>query len=158
MTTEKNQDQNSLGRIFGKNVTELHYRSFYDQDIYVGEILVAEDSERERSFLLRVVDIEYGTETADRNWDSRTAGNMMLMDKRGEGYDLHDAERRLYRTAICTPLGYYNLSDPDLTFKSPKTIPNHFSLVRKTTDNDLKLLDRFLYRGKSGKSPGGGEE
>jgi DNA helicase HerA-like ATPase len=146
MTAEKDQNLSdaSLGRIFGKNVTELHYRSFYDQDIYVGEILVAEDSERERNFLLRVVDIEYGTETADRNWDSRTAGNMMLMDKRGEGYDLHDAERRLYRTAICTPLGYYNLSDPNLTFKSPKTIPNHFSLVRKTTDNDLKLLDRFL--------------
>lgn len=142
--TQQNSTDSSLGRIFGRNVTELRYRSFYDQDIYVGEILVAEDSERERNFLLRVVDIEYGAETADRNWDSRTAGNMMLMDRRGEGYDLHDAERRLYRTAVCTPLGYYNLSDPNLTFKSPKTIPNHFSLVRKTTEADLKLLDRFL--------------
>jgi DNA helicase HerA-like ATPase len=66
------------------------------------------------------------------------------MDRRGEAYDLHDADRRLYRSAICTPLGYHDISDPKKTFKNPKTIPNHFSLVRKTDMDDLKILRPFL--------------
>lgn len=140
----REKDDRFLGRIFGKNVTELRYRTFHNQEIFVGEILIVEDKASERNFLLRITGIEYGTETADRNWDSRTAGNMMLLDKRGESFDLHDEERRLYRTAVCTPLGYFNAGDPDKNFKSPKTIPNHFSVVRKTDSEDLKALERFL--------------
>jgi DNA helicase HerA-like ATPase len=114
-------------------------------DLFVGELLVAQDDESERNFLLRVTDIEYGSESADRNWDSRTAGNMMLMDRNGQQYDLHDMDRRLYKTAVCTPLGYYGAGEGVVgTFRSPKTLPNHFALVRKTGDDDLKVLNSFL--------------
>jgi DNA helicase HerA-like ATPase len=146
MSEKTNQEQNGslLGRVTGRNVRELRYRTFHNQELFLGELLVAVDDDTHRNFLMRVVDIEYGSESSDRNWDVRTAGNMMLMDRRGQAYDLHDADRRLYRTAICTPLGYYDSQLTDTSFKSPKTIPNHFSLVRKTQSEDLKILDSFL--------------
>jgi hypothetical protein len=141
---KEDNDDSMLGRIIGRNVTELRYRTFHNQDLFLGELLVAEDELSHRNFLLRVTDIEYGSESSDRNWDTRTAGNMMMMDRRGQDYDLHDMDRRLYRTAICTPLGYFDAGTAVNTFRSPKTLPNHFSMVRKTNREDLKILDTFL--------------
>ena len=62
-----------IGRIIGNNVTELRFRTNYNQEINIGEILIVEDEERKRQFLIRIVDIEYGQEAGD-DWTERTAG------------------------------------------------------------------------------------
>ena len=36
------------GRIFGKNVLEATFRAFHGTDLFLGELLVAEDPERVR--------------------------------------------------------------------------------------------------------------
>ncbi|HEY2966709.1 MAG TPA: hypothetical protein VGJ99_10565, partial [Actinomycetota bacterium] len=45
------------GRIFGRNVLESTFRSFYGTDLFLGELLAAEDPERGRRFLFRVIQV-----------------------------------------------------------------------------------------------------
>src|SRR2546429_4095545 len=71
------------GRIFGKNVLEATFRSFYGTDLFLGELLAAEDVERARRFLFRVIDVTYGSDSSDPGWAERTAGGYMTGDVAG---------------------------------------------------------------------------
>ncbi|MCD6473490.1 MAG: hypothetical protein J7K47_01075, partial [Thermoplasmata archaeon] len=62
-----------LGSIIGKSVGEIAFRFSYNEDIKIGEILVAEDEESEAIFFLRVIDIKYGHEGPE-NWGLLAAG------------------------------------------------------------------------------------
>ena len=53
------------GRIFGKNVLESTFRSFYGTDLFLGELLAAEDPERGRRFLFRVIQVTYGSDSSE---------------------------------------------------------------------------------------------
>lgn len=128
-----------LGRIIGNNVTELRFRCDYAKEINVGEILIVEDEERKRQFLIRVIDIEYAQE-ASLDWTERTAGNMMLMEQENEKYEIHDKKRRLYKIGICSPLGKIENG----VFKKAKSIPPHFSKVRKTEKDDYNFLKEVI--------------
>ncbi|HAW59846.1 MAG TPA: hypothetical protein DCW86_00040 [Actinobacteria bacterium] len=128
------------GRLTGKSVLEIEFRSFYSEDLFLGDILVAEDAERGVRFLLRVVDIKYGVEASNPEWPIRTAGNMMLMDTIEQPFTLHDKERRLYKTGQCIPLGYVKNGK----FHKPKTIPSHFSRVTPPTIQDFEFLREYL--------------
>ncbi len=128
------------GRIIGKKITELYFRTFYEEDLHLGDILLAEDEERGLPYLLRVVDISYGVEASDPNWSERTAGNMMLLDKQKEPFCFYEKERRLYKVGRCVPLGYIKGND----FKKPKTIPSHFSKVRIPQKKDFQFLKNFM--------------
>jgi len=131
----------TLGRITGHNVTEIHIRTYYGASVQVGEILVAEDLEHpETLFLLRVYDLQYGFEARAGDWNERTAGTMMELDITGEDMELHDKERRLFKLAICTPLGCVR----DGAFHRAKTIPAHFSKVRQANDKDYEVLREFM--------------
>jgi len=99
-------DHEYKGRIFGKSVLEATFRSFYGTDLFLGELLVAEDLERARRYLFRVIDVSYGSDSSDPNWAERTAGSYMAGDRAGQEYGLHDPEQRLYKVAKCAPLGY----------------------------------------------------
>ena len=94
------------GRIFGKSVLEATFRSFYGTDLFLGELLAAEDPERARRFLFRVIQVTYGSDSSDPGWAERTAGAYMAGDAAGSPYTLHDPEQRLYKVATCQPLGY----------------------------------------------------
>lgn len=128
-----------IGRIIGNNVTELRFRTNYNQEINIGEILIIEDNYRKRQFLIRIVNIEYGQE-AGEEWMERTAGNMMLMEEENQKYDIHDKKRRLYKIGICAPLGKIE----DNIFKKAKSIPPHFSKVRKAKKEDYNFLKEVI--------------
>jgi DNA helicase HerA-like ATPase len=128
------------GRITGRKITELYFRTFYEEDLHLGDILLAEDEDRHLPFFLRVVDISYGVEASDPSWAERTAGNMMLLDRQGESFQFHDKERRLYKVGRCVPLGYLK----GKSFRKPKTIPSHFSRVRTPQKEDFDFLRKFM--------------
>jgi len=69
MTTDK-------GRIFGKSVLEAQFRAYYGTDLFLGELLVADDAERDRRFLFRAIDVTYGSDSSDPAWAERTAAAM----------------------------------------------------------------------------------
>src|SRR5712691_4384559 len=130
MTDEK-------GRLFGRSVLEAAFRAFYGTDLFLGELLVAEDPERARRFLFRVVQVTYGSDSSDPNWAERTAGAHMSGDAAGSPYRLHDPEQRLYKVATCAPLGYI---DPSGEFRKPKSLPAQFARVTAPTAEDFAFL------------------
>jgi len=138
---EELSNNTTSGRIIGKNVTELRYRTPYQEDVFLGEILIAENNENDRRFLLRVFDIEYGAEASSRDWPERTAGNMLVMEKGNHEFELYDKDRRLFKVGVCSPLGYIVNGNE---FRKPKTIPPHFSSIRKAQETDYSVLSQFM--------------
>jgi len=125
------------GRIFGKSVLEATFRSFHGTDLFLGELLVAEDAERGRRFLFRVIQVSYGSDSSDPSWAERTAGAYMTGDEAGTPYRLHDPEQRLYTVATCQPLGYIDAAGE---FRKPKSLPAQFARVTAPTVEDLAFL------------------
>ena len=128
-----------LGRIIGKNVGEIVFRFNYNEDVKIGEILIADDREKKAIFFLRVVDIKYGHEGSE-SWGLRAAGEMLSLDEKKEPYIMIEKERRLFKIGICKPLGYVLNGE----FRRPKTIPSHFSIVRRANENDYKFLKKYM--------------
>jgi DNA helicase HerA-like ATPase len=125
------------GRLFGRSVLEASFRAYHGTDLFLGELLVAEDPERARRFLFRVIQVTYGTDSSDPNWAERTAGAYMAGDAAGTPYALHDPEQRLYKVATCQPLGYI---DAGGGFRKPKSLPAQFARVTAPTPDDLAFL------------------
>lgn len=122
-----------IGRITGRNVTELRFRVGPDEPVHLGEILIADGG---HPFYLRVVDLEYGAEARDGNWEDRVAGTLMAAPEAAD-LVLFDREERLYKTAVAAPLGYLR---PDGRFRRPKTLPTHFATVRRPRPGDFAFL------------------
>lgn len=125
------------GRIFGKSVLEAQFRAFYGTDLFLGELLAAEDQDRGRRFLFRVIDVTYGSDSSDPRWAERAAGAYMAGDAAGTPYELRDPEQRLYKVARCAPLGYI---DGAGEFRKPKSLPTQFSKVTSPTVEDFEFL------------------
>ncbi len=125
------------GRLFGRSVLEATFRSFYGTDLFLGELLVAEDAERARRFLFRVIEVRYGSDSSDPHWAERTAGAYMAGDVAGASYELHDPEQRLYKIATCAPLGYI---DAGGEFRKPKSLPAQFARVTAPAVEDVAFL------------------
>ncbi len=142
MPQEDDQPQagETLGRIVGESVLDLRFRCRLDQDVYVGDILVADDEETGNRFYLRVTNVRHGAEAASPDWTHRTAGNMMVMDDRGIPHEMHEREQRLYKLGICRALGYVK----DGRFRKAKTVPPHFAPVRRADAQDYAFLSTFM--------------
>jgi DNA helicase HerA-like ATPase len=125
------------GRIFGKSVLDARFRSFYGTDLFLGELLAADDAERGRRHLFRVIDVTYGSDSTDPNWAERAAGAYMAGDVTDTPYSIHDPEQRLYKVAECSPLGYV---DPAGEFRKPKSLPAQFARVTAPTAEDFAFL------------------
>ncbi|MGH2685116.1 MAG: helicase HerA domain-containing protein, partial [Actinomycetota bacterium] len=125
------------GRVFGKSVLEARFRAFHGTDLFLGELLAAEDPERARRFLFRVIDVTYGTDSTDPHWAERTAGAYMAGDAQGTEYRIHDPEQRLYKVATCAPLGYI---DAGGEFRKPKSLPAQFARITAPTADDFGFL------------------
>jgi DNA helicase HerA-like ATPase len=130
-------DEHYKGRIFGRSVLEATFRSFYGTDLFLGELLAAEDLERGRRFLFRVIQVSYGSDSSDPNWAERTAGAYMAGDAAGTPYHLRDPEQRLYKVATCAPLGYIDAAGE---FRKPKSLPSQFARVTAPTPEDFAFL------------------
>jgi DNA helicase HerA-like ATPase len=125
------------GRIFGKSVLDARFRAFHGTDLFLGELLVAEDPQRARRYLFRVIDVTYGSDSTDPNWAERTAGAYMSGDVAGTPYSIHDPEQRLYKVAACAPLGYVDAAGE---FRKPKSLPAQFGRVTAPSAEDLAFL------------------
>jgi DNA helicase HerA-like ATPase len=125
------------GRLFGRSVLETTFRAYYGTDLFLGELLAAEDPERARRFLFRVIQVTYGSESSDPGWAERTAGAYMSGDAANTPYELHDPEQRLYKVATCQPLGYVDTAGE---FRKPKSLPAQFSRVTAPTPDDFAFL------------------
>src|ERR1700729_3704272 len=123
------------GRLFGRNVLEGTFRAAPDEDLFLGELLVAVDAGTDRRYLFRGVDVTYGTDHREPGWAERIAGTLLADDERGEAgrHPLHEQARRTYRVADCRCLGY--LAPPRVAgtarseFRKPKSLPTQFSSV-----------------------------
>ncbi|HEX2119066.1 MAG TPA: ATP-binding protein, partial [Acidimicrobiales bacterium] len=130
----------STGRLFGKNVLEGVFRAAPDEDLFLGELLVAVDEATGRRYLFRIVDVTYGTEHREPGWAERVAGTLLVDDARGEAglHRLHEQSRRTYRVATCRCLGY--LTPDGLDFRRPKSLPTQFSRVVAPEPADFAFL------------------
>ena len=134
----------SRGRLFGKNVLDGVFRAAPDEDLFLGELLVAVDEQTGRRYLFRVVDVSYGSEHREPGWAERVAGTMLSDDARGEAgaHPLHDQGRRTYRVADCRCLGYLTPRDANghQEFRKPKSLPTQFSRVVAPEPDDFEFL------------------
>ncbi len=144
MKEKKLEDNIFLGRVTGRDVTEIVFRSRKSQDVFLGEMLVGLDENSGRRFLMRVINIQHGAEARESGWAPRTAGAFMDGDAHDREYTIYDEERRLYHQVICAPLGYLDGVGDNVRFKSPKTIPAHFSKVRHANSDDYQFLEQYL--------------
>lgn len=129
-----------IGRVTGKDVTEIVFRANRARDVFLGEMLVGECADSGRRFILRVVNIMHGNEAGESSWAPRTAGAFM----EDAEYHVYDADRRLYNQVVCAPLGYLVDAGSGVEFRSPKTIPSHFSKVRRANGGDYAFLEKYL--------------
>jgi uncharacterized protein len=135
------------GRLFGRNVLEGTFRAAPDEDLFLGELLVAIDAAADRRYLFRVVDVTYGSEHREPGWAERIAGTLLADDERDEAglHPLHEQTRRTYRVADCRCLGY--LAPPERAggvrevFRKPKSLPTQFSVVVAPEAEDFAFLE-----------------
>ncbi len=136
----------SRGRLFGKNVLEGVFRAGPDEDLFLGELLVAVDETTSRRYVFRIVDVTYGTEHRESGWAERVAGTLLADDTRGEtgAHTLYEQGRRTYRVASCRCLGYLTgdgSGDPaEIGFRKPKSLPTQFSRVVAPEASDFAFL------------------
>jgi hypothetical protein len=126
-----------LGRVVGQSVTEVRFRAVYGKALYVGDILVAEDDDSGERFLLRVTNIAYGAEAASPDWMERTAGTLLRLGEDSPG--LAEKDVRLYLMGHCALLGYVR----EGVFRKAKTLPAHFSRVRRASASDWDFLSAY---------------
>ena len=128
------------GRLFGKNVLEGVFRAGPDEDLFLGELLVAVDEATGRRYLFRIVDVTYGSEHREPGWAERVAGTLLADDDRGDdgAHRLYEQARRTYRVATCRCLGY--LTPDGLEFRKPKSLPTQFSRVVAPEPADFAFL------------------
>jgi DNA helicase HerA-like ATPase len=134
------------GRLYGKNVLEGVFRAAPDEDLFLGELLVAVDEVADRRYLFRVVDVTYGTEHREPGWAERIAGTLLADDGREEtgAHPVHEQDRRTYRVAECRCLGYLappaRPGAPRSVFRKPKSLPTQFSAVVAPQAEDFAFL------------------
>jgi DNA helicase HerA-like ATPase len=136
----KKMDDGKLGRVYGDSVMEIRFRTDFDQDIQVGELLVIEDGSGSRSYLVRIMDVEYGADADEDGWMEREAGEAVHRDRLSEVFDAGSMRDRLYRTGVCFPLGYIEGG----SFRKAKSIPQHFSSVRRANQGDYGFLKSLM--------------
>ncbi|MDD4052784.1 MAG: ATP-binding protein [candidate division Zixibacteria bacterium] len=132
-------DGGFIGRLVGKSTVELWFRSFYTTPLAIGGIVMACDEQSDRKYLMRITDISYGHESTEANWAEKAAGRMMEEELQGGSYRIHDPERRLYKLARCSPLGYV----ADGRFHRPRSIPSHFSRVVLPDRETMAFLQAY---------------
>jgi DNA helicase HerA-like ATPase len=127
--------EGTVGRVTGRSVTELRIRTGPDEDVRLGEILIAQEGQG-TPYYLRVVDLEYGADARDGEWEERIAG-ALLAAPAAEPLVLFDREQRLFKAVVAAPLGHLQ---PDGRFRKPKTLPSHFCPVRRPAAGDFRFL------------------
>ncbi|NLK26472.1 MAG: ATP-binding protein [Euryarchaeota archaeon] len=128
-----------IGRVVGNSVMETMFRMNFGEELQVGEMLVVENGSTSERYLIRVMDIEHGADAEETDWMLTEAGLILRMDAHDADYDFDSVKSRLFCTGICAPLGCVGEA-----FRKTKTIPQHFSTVRRTSIDDYQFLKSSL--------------
>ncbi|MDD1746715.1 MAG: ATP-binding protein [Methanomassiliicoccales archaeon] len=129
-----------VGRVFGERVMEIRFRAPCCEELQVGEMLVVEDDAASSKYLVRVMDIEHGADMESPDWMQREAGELIIKDFDEEAVDLVGLSSSLYKVGVSSPLGHIQGKE----FKKTKSIPTHFSKVRRPIDEDYDFLQAYL--------------
>lgn len=131
-----------IGRVFGNKVMEIRFRTPCAEPLQVGEMLVVEEagSESDDCYLIRTMDIEHGADSETADWMQREAGGMLLRDASEQKVEMTELKDRLYKIGVSTPLGCITGDH----FRKAKSIPMHFSVVRRTSMKDYAFLRSYL--------------
>jgi DNA helicase HerA-like ATPase len=129
-----------IGRVFGERVMEIRFRTPSSQPLQVGEMLVVEEEDDSIRYLVRIMDIEHGADQEKPDWITREAGDMLQRDAAEQKVAIDPVVDRLYKVGVCSPLGYISGNE----FRKTKSIPTHFSIVRRTRKEDYDFLRSFL--------------
>jgi hypothetical protein len=57
-----------IGRIVGNSVMETRFRMNFGEPLQVGEMLVVENATSSDRYLIRVMDIEHGADSDEKDW------------------------------------------------------------------------------------------
>jgi len=129
-----------IGRVYGNSVMEIRFRAMGNENVQVGEMLIVEEESSEIRYLIRVMDVEHGADAETPDWMQREAGLMLRKDEDEERADTAVFADRLYKIGVCTPLGYLSGKE----FRKAKSIPSHFSKVRRPERSDYDFLGGYL--------------
>lgn len=141
----KKQNEPIIGRIYGRNLSELRF--VYDSiqpdgtatPIELGQILVIGDKISHSTFLVRVVDIEFGQGDI---WSKEIARDLNELssntfeDEHDDSMEIYQADMRkqMFLQAICEPLGVMGTNGKFVSTKRP---PAYFSSVSKISEADF---------------------
>jgi DNA helicase HerA-like ATPase len=128
-----------IGRVVGNSVMETRFRMNFGEPLQVGEMLVVEDGASPDRFLVRVMDIQHGADSLQKDWMTTQAGEILRIDAGEAEFDMGAVIPQLFCAGVSIPLGCVGT-----TFRKTKTIPNHFSKVRRTTIDDYEFLKGSL--------------
>ena len=125
-----------IGRVFGNRVMELRFRTSEAEDLQVGEMLVVEEGDVK--FLVRTMDVLFGADADEESWMEKEAG--VALRHSPEAYDYDGVRSNLYKVGVCTPLGCLK----DGGYRKAKSIPRHFSRVRRADQVDYDFLKPMM--------------
>lgn len=123
------------GQVVGGEIGSILVRQKSDQNIELGDLLVA-DSDSEGNFLLlKVIDLQYGSQIPD-NVRQLAAG--LKLEGYSDNIDFMDPKLRNYVVAIIKPIARISKNSDEVHI--PKSMPAFFSSVRFATREDLSFL------------------
>ncbi|HXQ93481.1 MAG TPA: ATP-binding protein [Nitrososphaerales archaeon] len=122
------------GQVVGGNVASILVRQKSDQNIELGDLLVA-DSDDDSYLILKVNNLQYGSQIPG---SVRELAAGLKLEGYSSGVDFMDPKLRNYVCASVKPIAkvFRNLDQ----VKIPKVMPAFFSSMRFATEKDLAFL------------------
>ncbi|OKY78732.1 MAG: HerA helicase [Candidatus Methanohalarchaeum thermophilum] len=127
---------NIIGRIVSGDFEDILIRQKVDEEIEMGDLLVAEAEESYS--LLQVFDLTYGSQISDKE-KNLIAG--MKLEGHGEELDFTEPELSNYIIGHAKNLVTVKDQNNNETPYSPKKLPGFFSELRRIKEEDLKFME-----------------
>ncbi len=124
------------GQVVGGSVANILVRQKSDQNIELGDLLVADFDDGSRSYLiLKVNDLQYGSQIPG---SVRELAAGLKLEGYSSGVDFMDPKLRNYVCATVKPIAKIFLDKGEV--KIPKVMPPFFTSIRFATEKDMKFL------------------
>ncbi|GIU68789.1 MAG: hypothetical protein KatS3mg002_0025 [Candidatus Woesearchaeota archaeon] len=121
------------GQLFSGRFDELIARQKSNCDFEIGEILIAEDSDKK--FFLQVYDLQYGSQISQQNLE--LISGMILEEN--SSTEFIDSNIRNYKIALLKPL--ITISKESNSSLS-KSLPSPFTYLREITADDMTFISK----------------
>jgi uncharacterized protein len=134
--SEASKNLDVAGQVVGGNVASILVRQKSDQNIELGDLLVADLDDKGESYLiLKVNDLQYGSQIPG---SVRELAAGLKLEGYSSGVDFMDPKLRNYVCASVKPIA--KVFSKGNNVKIPKVMPPFFTSVRFATAQDLSFL------------------